>query len=154
MVTEAIGLQREHMETATPTGTKGGAVTDAEYCALAQFRRALRSFLHFSEEAAKTAGLTPSQHQLLLAIRGAAPSQPTIGEVADSLKLRHHSTVELVDRAEHAGLVTRLTDPADHRRQRLTLTNRGHARLDTLSTLHREELRRFREEGLAPLRFL
>jgi DNA-binding MarR family transcriptional regulator len=142
------------MDTAAPAGTKGGAVTDAEYCALAQFRRALRSFLHFSEEAAKSAGLTSSQHQLLLAIRGAAPSQPTIGEVADWLKLRHHSTVELVNRAEQAGLVTRLTDPEDHRRQRLALTPHGHARLDTLSTLHREELRRFREEGLAPLRTL
>jgi DNA-binding MarR family transcriptional regulator len=130
-------------------------VTDAEYRALAQFRRALRSFLHFSEDAAKAAGLTPSQHQLLLAVRGADTDQPpTIGEVADWLKLRHHSTVELVDRAEAAGLLHRIPDLDDHRRQRLTLTDLGHARLDALSTLHREELRRFREEGFAPLRSL
>jgi DNA-binding MarR family transcriptional regulator len=130
-------------------------VTDAEYRALAQFRRALRSFLHFSEEAAKAAGLTPSQHQLLLAIRGADTDEPpTIGEVADWMKLRHHSTVELVDRAEASGLVTRIPDPEDRRRQRLTLTDLGRTRLDALSTLHREELRRFREEGLAPLRSL
>jgi DNA-binding MarR family transcriptional regulator len=139
----------------TQTGTRGGPVTDAEYRALAQFRRALRSFLHFSEEAAKAAGLTPSQHQLLLAIRGADTDQPpTIGEVADWMKLRHHSTVELVDRAEKAGLVTRLPDPADHRRQRLALTDLGRTRLEALSTLHREELRRFREEGFSPLRAL
>jgi DNA-binding MarR family transcriptional regulator len=137
------------------TGTRGGSVTDAEYRALAQFRRALRSFLHFSEEAAKAAGLTPSQHQLLLAIRGADSNQPpTIGEVADWMKLRHHSTVELVDRAEHSGLVTRVADPGDLRRQRLTLTELGETRLDALSILHREELRRFREEGLIPLRTL
>jgi DNA-binding MarR family transcriptional regulator len=143
------------MPTATQTGTRGGPVTDAEYRALAQFRRALRSFLHFSEEAAKAAGLTPSQHQLLLAIRGADTEEPpTIGEVADWMKLRHHSTVELVDRAEASGLVSRIPDPGDRRRQRLTLTELGRARLDALSTLHREELRRFREEGLAPLRSL
>jgi DNA-binding MarR family transcriptional regulator len=143
------------MPTDTRTGTKGGAVSDAEYRALAQFRQALRSFLHFSEETAKAAELTPSQHQLLLAIRGADTRRPpTIGDVADWLKVRHHSTVELVDRAEAAGLVRRIPDPDDHRRQRLTLTRVGHARLEALSTLHREELRRFREEGFAPLRSL
>lgn len=139
----------------TQTGTRGGPVTDAEYHALAQFRRALRSFLHFSEEAARAAGLTPSQHQLLLAVRGADSDQPpTIGEVADWLKLRHHSTVELIDRAESAGLIHRIPDPDDHRRQRLALTKLGKTKLDALSTLHREELRRFREEGFTPLRAL
>ena len=135
--------------------TKSRPVTDSEYRALAQFRKALRSFLHFSEEAVKAAGLTPSQHQLLLAIRGTADgSAPTIGEVAESLKLRHHSVVALVDRAEGAGLVERVPDLDDLRRQRLALTRLGVAKLEALSTLHREELRRFREEGLAPLRDL
>lgn len=139
----------------TQAGTRGGPVTPAEYRALAQFRRALRSFMHFSEEAAKAAGLTPSQHQLLLAIRGADTEHaPTIGEVADWLKLRHHSTVELVNRAEKAGLLRRTPDPDDHRRQRLLLTELGETKLDALSTLHREELRRFREEGFTPLRSL
>lgn len=129
-----------------------GPVTDAEYQLLASFRRALRSFLHFSEEAAKSAGLTPAQHQLMLAIRGADTGQaPTIGEVAGWMKLRHHSTVELVDRAEAAGLVKRIQDAEDQRRQRLVLTREGESKLATLSTLHREELRRFREEGLASL---
>lgn len=138
-----------------PAGTKGGPVTDAEYRALAQFRRALRSFMHFSEEAAKAAGLTPSQHQLLLAIRGAGTAQPpTIGEVADWLKLRHHSTVELADRAEASGLIKRSSDPDDRRRQRLILTELGETRLAALSTLHREELRRFREEGISALQTL
>jgi DNA-binding MarR family transcriptional regulator len=137
------------------TGTKGGPVSDAEYRALAQFRRALRSFLHFSEEAVKAAGLTPSQHQLLLAVRGTESGEaPSIGEVADSLKLRHHSVVALVDRAGEAGLVVRVQDPDDLRRQRLSLTELGMTRLEALSTLHREELRRFREEGLARLRDL
>ena len=127
-------------------------ITDAEYQSLARFRRALRTFLHFSEQAAKAAGLTPTQHQLMLAIRGSDTGQaPTIGEVAGWMKLRHHSTVELVDRAEAAGLVRRIQDTEDQRRQRLVLTKEGEAKLAALSTLHREELRRFREEGLAPL---
>jgi DNA-binding MarR family transcriptional regulator len=141
-------------KTAAPRGgTKGGPVTDDEYRALARFRRALRSCLHVSEAAARAAGLTPTQHQRLLAIRGAdGENLPKIGEVADWMKLRQHSTVELFDRAERSGLVARVPDPADLRLQRLRLTALGHAKLDALSTLHREELRRFREEGLASLR--
>jgi DNA-binding MarR family transcriptional regulator len=130
-------------------------VSDAEYQALAQFRRALRAFLHFSEEAARQAGLTPAQHQLLLAIRGnRSASPPTIGDIAEWMKLRHHSMVELVDRAEAAGLVRRVDDPDDHRRQRVALTPIGAERLAALSALHREELRRFREEGIASLEAL
>jgi len=139
----------------SPSSASKGPVTDADYQALARFRRALRSFLYFSEQAAKDAGLTPSQHQLMLAIRGAETGQaPTIGEVAGWMKLRHHSTVELIDRAEAAGLVQRIQDSEDQRRQRLVLTKEGEAKLAALSTLHREELRRFREEGLVPLNHL
>jgi len=134
------------------TATPRGPVTDAEYQMLAMFRRALRSFLHFSEEAAKAAGITPAQHQLMLAIRGTENGEaPTIGDVAGWMKLRHHSTVELVDRAEAAGLVRRIQDEEDQRRQRLVLTSEGQSKLAALSALHREELRRFREEGLAYL---
>jgi DNA-binding MarR family transcriptional regulator len=123
------------------------SVTELDYRTLARFRRSLRAFLHFSEEAAKAAGLTPTQHQLLLAIKGnEMGGAPTIGEVADWLKLRHHSAVELVDRAAAAGLVERATDPDDARCQRLLLTDRGERALAKLSALHRDELRRFREE--------
>lgn len=125
-------------------------LTQADYRALADFRRALRAFVHFSEEAARAAGLTPAQHQLLLAVKGAA-GPPTIGEVADWLKLRHHSTVELVDRAVAAGLLEREADATDGRVQRLVLTAQGGEKLAGLSVLHREELRRLREETLMPL---
>ncbi|HEX9548130.1 MAG TPA: helix-turn-helix domain-containing protein [Acidimicrobiales bacterium] len=122
-------------------------VSLSEYRALARFRRALRAFLHFSEEAARGVGMTPAQHQLLLVIKGSESGQsPTIREIADSLKLRHHSAVELVDRAVAAGLVARAADPDDARRRRLILTGVGEEKLAHLSTLHREELRRFPEE--------
>ncbi len=126
------------------------ALTDYE--SLARFRHGLRSFLHFSEEAARAEGVTPAQHQLLLAIKGMRPGEaPTIGEIADWLVLRHHSAVELVDRAAAAGLVIRVADPDDARCQRLHLTVVGEERLARLSELHREELRRLREETFAHL---
>ena len=120
-----------------------------EYRAIAGFRRALRAFLRFSEEAARKAGITPAQHQLLLAIKGHPGDRaPSVGDVAAALQLRHHSTVELVDRAEAAGLVSRLPDPADGRRHLLSLTDDGDRVLGGLSWLHRTELRRFRREVL------
>jgi DNA-binding MarR family transcriptional regulator len=123
-------------------------LSDGEYQALARFRHALRVFLRFSEQAARQAGLTPNQHQLLLAVRGwpGPETGPTIGDIAAQLQLAHHSVVELVDRAARAGLVTRHTDPDDRRRQRVELTAQGRGQIATLSTAHREELRRFRDE--------
>lgn len=107
------------------------------------FRDGLRRFLRWSEDHAKAAQLTGSQHQLLLAIRGHG-STPSIGDVADHLLLRHHSAVELVDRAEHAGLVSRVTDDEDHRVVRLHLTAAGDEKLRVLAAAHLEELSRLR----------
>jgi len=122
-------------------------ISQTDYRALARFRHALRVFQRFSEDAARAAGLTPAQHQLLLAVKGwAGDEPPTIGEVADVLQLKHHSAVELVQRAAGAGLVETAADPDDGRRQRLEVTDAGEAKLASLSLLHREELRRFRLE--------
>lgn len=106
-------------------------------------RTTLRRFLRWSADQAEAAGLTASQHQLLLAVRGhpgAAP--PTIGELADHLLLRHHGAVQLVDRAEAGGWVTRVRDETDHRVVRVDLTARGAAVLESLAAEHLEELRR------------
>jgi DNA-binding MarR family transcriptional regulator len=118
-------------------------VTDADYRRLLEFRTGLRRFLRWSEEQAQGAGVSPSQHQLLLAIRGHAdPRGPTIGDVADYLLLRHHSAVGLVDRAEDAGLVRRRQDRDDHRIVRLHLTGRGAETLHQLTAVTLEELAR------------
>src|SRR3954451_13899011 len=107
---------------------------DADYRRLLQFRISLRRFLHWSEEQAERAGLTPAQHQLLLAVRGHDGEQgPTIGDVAGYLLLRHHSAVGLVDRAEKAGLVERREDAGDLRVVRLRLTPLGAGTLQQLS---------------------
>jgi DNA-binding MarR family transcriptional regulator len=123
-------------------------LSERDYRALARFRYALRVFLRFSEQAARHAGLAPTQHQLLLAIRGwdGPDTGPTIGDIAQHLQLQHHSVVELVNRAVMADLVTRLPDPDDRRRQRLALTDRSARQIATLSAAHRDELRRFRQE--------
>jgi DNA-binding MarR family transcriptional regulator len=131
---------------------RAGPVSIAEYQALARFRRALRAFLHFSEEAARRAGLTPAQHQLLLAIKGwEGERPPSITELAAALLLRHHSTVELVARAQEAGIVIRRTDDRDGRRQQVCLTGAGEEKLARLSALHREELRKFGQRTIEEL---
>ena len=123
-------------------------LTDAEYLALARFRSALRGFLAFSESAARDHDLTPAQHQLLLAVRGAEAEggSPSISTVANQLRLRLHSAGELVTRAVDNGLLERRVDPEDGRRTLLATTNAGRDRLEALSVLHRRELRRFRTE--------
>jgi DNA-binding MarR family transcriptional regulator len=90
-----------------------------------------------SEDAAHDAGVTPALHQLLLVVRGHSSAEgPTIGEVAEMLHIRHHSVVELAQRAEAAGLVVRVRDEQDMRRLRLRLTNQGHLNLDALTRQH------------------
>jgi DNA-binding MarR family transcriptional regulator len=114
-----------------------------DYARLLDLRTGLRQFLRWSEQQAEGVGITPAQHQLMLAVRGhRGPHAPTIGDIADALLLRHHSAVGLVDRAVKAGLVDRSTDEHDHRLVRLRLTALGARRIRQLSGAHLEELRR------------
>lgn len=124
---------------------KHPAITPHDYETLADFRYALRKFLNFSETAAREAGLTPRQHQALLAIKGFAEGRPmTVGEVAAQLVIHHNSAAELTGRLAEAGLVERVTDTADRRRILISLTAEAEARLASLSAIHVEELRRLR----------
>ncbi len=108
---------------------------------LAEFRYELRQFLHFSECAALEVGLHPQQHQLLLQVAGAAEDTAvTIAYAAERLGLRHNSTVELVDRSEREGLLTRKEDSSDRRRAILQLTRKGRRVLNSLSAEHAREL--------------
>ena len=116
-------------------------ITDADYERLLDLRDELRRFLHWSEQEARAAGLPPAQHQLLLAVRGHR-GDPTIGELAAHLLVRHHSAVELVDRAQRAGLVERVVDPDDHRVVRVRVTPAGEDVLAGLAATHLEEIDR------------
>jgi DNA-binding MarR family transcriptional regulator len=109
---------------------------------LAKFRREIRRFLQFSEQAAASAGLQPQQHQLLLQVVGAPDGTLiTIGYIADVMGLRHHTVVELSKRCELAGLVSRTHDPNDHRRVMLEVTALGNRALRRLSDVHSQQLR-------------
>ncbi len=118
-------------------------VTQAEYENLANLRYSLRQFMHFSEEQARSAGITPQQHQALLAIKGfGGKTAITIGALAEQLQIRHHSAVGLVDRLAKRGLIARDFHPDDRRQVRLLLTKRSERLLEHLSVAHREQLRR------------
>ncbi|MBS1890404.1 MAG: MarR family transcriptional regulator [Actinobacteria bacterium] len=113
-----------------------------DYEELLRFRTALRRFLRWSEEQARAADLTPAQHQLLLAIKGhPGNTPPTVGELADYLVTKHHSVVELIDRAVDAGVVERHRDDKDGRVVHLVLTPLGEERIEKLSALALDELR-------------
>lgn len=111
------------------------------YQAMAEFRYQMRRFLRFSEEAARSAGLEPQQHQLLLALKGLrADQRGTIGVLAERLQLQHHSAVELVDRLAAKGMVRRYRSRLDRRQVYVRLTQSGEEVLKKLSLHHLEEL--------------
>ena len=117
-------------------------MTKEEYVALAGFRKSLRRFLRFVEVGAVEAGITPQQHQVLLAIRGQPDREwASVGELSDSLQLKHHATVGLVDRCQAAGLVMRSSLPEDRRVVRVSLTEHGEEILGRLTERNLGELR-------------
>ncbi len=118
-------------------------ITQLDYASLAEFRYQIRRFLHFSELAARTAGIEAHQHQLLLALKGLARSEepPTVGILAERLQIQHHSAVELVQRLEDRRLISRSRSPADRRQVLIQLTPHGEAELEKLTVCHLAELR-------------
>ncbi|WP_428486595.1 MarR family winged helix-turn-helix transcriptional regulator [Rhodopila sp.] len=128
-------------------------IRDRDYESLAAFRQALRRFVAFSETQAKASGLSPRQHQALLAIRGTAPANGLpISQIANDLLIQHNTAVELVDRLVEAGLVRRQADPSDGRRSLVVLTAKAETVLAALSAAHLGELRAIRPNLLALLR--
>ena len=126
-------------------------VTDEDYRTIAAFRAGLRRFMRFSEEAALKVGLTPQQHQLLIAIRGfPQDGAPTIGDLANALQIRHHSAVGLVNRLEDAGYVRREGSTIERRKVHVYLTEQGSAVLRSLIDVHRREYREL-AEAVQPL---
>ena len=120
------------------------AVSQTDYEALAAFRFELRKFLNFSEQAAKALGMTPQQHQCLLAIRAAPDRMLSIGELADQLFIQPHTASELADRMATLGWLERRASEHDRRRVCLVLTAASEEMLDGMSTTHRNEVLRIR----------
>jgi DNA-binding MarR family transcriptional regulator len=127
-------------------------LTKQDFEALARFRFGIRRYLRFSEETVRSHGLTPQKYQLLLALKGFPDREwATVRELAERLQLRHHSVVELVNRAQKQGLVDRAGHPDDARVVRVLLTEDGDRILARLSALHRDELRRMDQTLLPPM---
>jgi DNA-binding MarR family transcriptional regulator len=116
-------------------------LTLADYQALAEFRYQIRRFLHFSEEAVQSAGLERGQYQMMLAIKGMPEGvRPRIRELADRMQIQHHSAVELINRLERGGYVSRERAQDDRREVLLALTPRGEKVLAELALHHHDEL--------------
>jgi len=131
------------------------SLSQTDYRSLAEFRYRVRQFLHFSEGAARDAGINPAQHQLLLALRGIpAGTAPSVGNLAKRLMLRHHSAVELIDRLEHRGFVRRAPSGFDRRQVLIEITAAGERVLERLSLIHRAELRSAGASLMRALRLL
>ena len=152
--TSALSPQPEDFQQSNPSGEQekrpfsaaaesGGQtyITKADFEALAEFRYAIRRFLHFSEQAARAAGVTPQQYQLLLAIKGfPGRESATVSELAERLQMRQHSMVGLIDRTEAQELVRREPGKQDRRQVYVLLTSRGEALLRKLAMIHHREL--------------
>jgi DNA-binding MarR family transcriptional regulator len=128
------------------SGNPEATVSVAAYQQLAEFRYRIRSFVHFSEEAVRAAGIEPQQHQLLLAVKGLPEAaRPTVTTLSHRLCLKHHSTVELINRLEQRGAVVRRHSDQDRREVLIELTPFGEEVLERLSVLHWQEV-----QSLAP----
>lgn len=114
----------------------------SEFRALAEFRHLIRVFLNGSEQAARDADLEPQQYMLLLALRGLPLGrQASIRTLAERMRLRHHSVVELVDRLERQQLLRRERSKTDRRHVIVHLTHRGEGILSRLASQRIDELR-------------
>ncbi|OZI35491.1 MarR family transcriptional regulator [Bordetella genomosp. 1] len=130
-------MPRSHRSASRPP------LAPADYALLSDFRYALRNFIAFSEDAATALGLTPQQHQAMLAVKGAGGSL-YVGQIAERLHIKPHSAAELVSRLERQGLAERLPDAEDGRRVSVVLTGQAEHLLAELSAAHLEELRAIR----------
>jgi len=116
---------------------------------LAWFRYRLRRFQRFSERMARSCGITPQQHQLLLGVAGyTGRGWATISELAEFLQGRHNAVVGLVQRAVERGLVRKAQGEKDRRFVKVRLTHRGHTILNKISQENLAELRALQLEIL------
>jgi DNA-binding MarR family transcriptional regulator len=129
-----------------------GSFSSSEYQILAEFRFQLAGFMRRRKDAARSEGIQPQQYELLLAITGLSGNkQPTIKELAQQLCLEHHTVVELADRLERKGLLSRTISPADKRAVLLRVTPAGQR---VLGRIVRFSFAQLREEAPELIRSL
>jgi DNA-binding MarR family transcriptional regulator len=115
--------------------------SEPDYKSLAELRYQIRRFVRFSEDISRAGGLEPHQYQLLLAVKGLpVGTRPIISELAERLQIKHHSTVELINRLAERGLMERRPSAEDRREVLLTITAAGEEILRKLAWHHENEL--------------
>lgn len=139
-----MDMPKSHGQSPDHSGKRSLTLKDDDYRTLAAVRAAIRGFAHFTEQVVQKAGLTPQQHQVLVALRASETGQLSIGDLAKTLMLRHHSVSGLADRLEALGLVERARSKEDRRVIVLGLTDKARKLMSSLSLTHRDELRRIR----------
>jgi DNA-binding MarR family transcriptional regulator len=116
-------------------------VSKDQLVALSAFRHRLRRFLRFSEDAARSAGITVLQYQLLLHIAGVEGREwAAVGELAELLQAKPNGVVALVSRCEDLGLVSRRPGRQDRRQVEVHLSAKGRRYLGRLVAQHEEPL--------------
>jgi DNA-binding MarR family transcriptional regulator len=129
------------------------SLPSTDYESIAELRYQIRRYLRFSEEVSRAGGLEPRQYQLMLALKGLPQgTRPRIGELAERLQIRHHSTVELVNRLMVGGYIRRYQEGSDRREVLVALTSKGEQQLRKLFLHHRSELRQRGPALIAALR--
>jgi len=128
-------------------------LTLTDFQALAELRYQIRKFLHFSDEAVHESGLERGQYQMMLAIKGLPEGmRPRIRDVANRMRIQHHSAVELINRLEAGGYVRRERGQDDRREVLLGLTPKGERVLEELASHHHEQLQSAAPDLVAALR--
>jgi DNA-binding MarR family transcriptional regulator len=126
-----------------PKPRKKADITLTDYRALAEFRYELRRYLSLSDQAVRSAGLHPGQYRFLLILKGLPEGrEPTISNLAERLGLRHHSTVELVDRLEKRGLISRKRNERHRSFVFVHITPKGETVLRKLVASRKAELQK------------
>ncbi len=120
-------------------------VTLSDYRALAEFRYQLLRYLTLSDQAASAAGLEPGHYRLLLFLKGLPEGiEPTVGNLAERLGIRHHSAVELIDRLEKRGLIRRQRSTLHRSFVFIYITPKGESKLRKIVASRKQELKKAR----------
>lgn len=121
--------------------SRGHRGLGVDYETLAELRYQIRRFLRIREESARAAGIEPQQYLLLLQVKGLNGRGPaTISVLTERLQIRHHATVQLVDRLVERRMVRRRRSQADRRGVIVELTPRGESILRRLALYSLAEL--------------
>ncbi len=123
-------------------GEKSGEpLSERNFRALGEFRHQIRRFVAERAHAARAAGIDPQQYQVLLILKAWNKDEPpSIGAIADSMLLRHHTVVELLDRMAAKRFIRRQRSRSDRRVVSIAIQPRGEAILKTLAISNRQEL--------------